>query len=390
MSEVSFNLSSEVLKWARVSMGYSIEQAAKKAGVPIEKYEDWENGEKKPTYKQLEKLAETVYKRPLAVLLLPTPPYEEPIQHDFRNLNNSEIEELSPELRLVLRKAKRYQLILEEVAESSAQPTFLEFNVNIGDDPKSSALRFRQFLGLSIEEQKSWSNDKAFNNFKAKIESVGIYIFHFKIPFKEARAFCLGGKFPIIVLNTEDSSNGRIFSLIHETCHLLFNVNGVFKDVETGTLNQEYSEIENFCNKFAASFLVPDDYFNADIEFNLLQKIAWSDDKINQLAKAYNVSNEVIARKLLMLKLISNEFFWLRKRNWDAIAKAAKLKANERLKEKDQGRAQDIKIIYEKGKPYVTSVVTAYQLGTISSSDLSNYLEAKLDHLPKLIQRISN
>src|SRR5437867_319328 len=113
--DIPFRLSSTVLEWARTSMGYTIEEAAKKAGVSNEKFEAWEKGEKIPTYKQLEILAERVYKRPLAILLLQNPPKEDPIQKDFRNLSNSEISNLSPEVRLALRKAKRYQLILQEV-----------------------------------------------------------------------------------------------------------------------------------------------------------------------------------------------------------------------------------------------------------------------------------
>jgi len=89
--DISFRLSSAVLVWARTSMGYTIEQAAKKAGVPEEKFEAWEKGEKKPTYKQLETLAERVFKRPLAILLLANPPKEDSIQKDFRNLSNAEV-----------------------------------------------------------------------------------------------------------------------------------------------------------------------------------------------------------------------------------------------------------------------------------------------------------
>src|SRR5665213_1634016 len=116
---INFNLSPSVLEWARSSMGYTIEQAAKKAGVPSDRYEAWETGKKLPTYRQLEELAENVYKRPLAILLLSKPPEEDSIQNDFRSLSNSQISDLSPELRLALRKAKRYQLILEEVVPAA-------------------------------------------------------------------------------------------------------------------------------------------------------------------------------------------------------------------------------------------------------------------------------
>lgn len=68
---------------------------------------------------------------------------------------------------------------------------------------------------------------------------------------------------------------------------------------------------------------------------------------------------------------------------------AAKIKENEKLKDNDQGINQGIKIIHDKGRPYVASVVNAYEQGLISSSDLSNYLETKFNHLPKILERLN-
>ena len=156
-----------------------------------------------------------------------------------------------------------------------------------------------------------------------------------------------------------------------------------------GVLNKEYKEIETFCNLFAASFLVPGDSFNKEIQYlNLLQNNV-SDSQIQRLANTYNVSNEVIARKLLALQLISEDFFWRKKLFGDSMAKAAKIKENEKLKDNDQGINQGIKIIHDKGRPYVASVVNAYEQGLISSSDLSNYLETTFNHLPKILERLN-
>lgn len=386
---ISFNISPKVLEWARVSMGYSLEQAAKKAGVPIDRYEAWETGQKLPTYKQLESLAENVYKRSLAILLLPEPPQEDPIQKDFRNLSNSDIQNLSPNMRLALRKAKRYQLILEEIVDLKETPKFKLFKVDQKDNAETSAQKFRDFLNLSLDEQKQWRYDDAFRHFKKKIESIGIYVFQLKLPIEEARAFCLTGEFPIVVLNTDDSKNARIFSLFHEVCHILFNTNDVFKD-KTGKLTSEYEMIENFCNQFAASLLVPIKSFQNDLKSNGFVKGKIIDSQIQSLARSYNVSNEVIARKLLLLQYISDDFFWTRKRMWDAAAKAQKQKENEKLKDNESGINQGIKIVYQKGEPYVQNVLSAYNDGKISSSDVTNYLETKLTNIPNIIARLNS
>jgi Zn-dependent peptidase ImmA (M78 family) len=385
---IPFRISPAVLEWARKSMGYSIDEAAKKSGVSSDKYKEWEKGLKQPTYRQLETLAERVFKRSLAVLFLPNPPAENSIQNDFRNLTNTEIEHLSPEVRISLRKAKRYQLILEEVlTERSHQ--YKEFSVSRTDNPLSAAEKFRNFLGLKLEEQKSWNYDSAYNNFKSKIESIGMFIFQFKMPLREARAFCLSDEIPIIVVSTEDTANGRIFSLFHEVCHIYFNVNGIFRDETSRGLTREYKEIEAFCNHFSAAFLVPDEDFLKEISDSISG--SWDSSQISRLARKYNVSNEVIARKLLGKRLLSEGDFWSMKRLWDAQAKAFKEKEKQKLKEQEtSGIAQDVKIVHEKGKPFVSSVLTAFQNGRISSADLSSYLETKLDHIPKIIQRLNS
>lgn len=210
------------------------------------------------------------------------------------------------------------------------------------------------------------------------------------MPLQEARAFCLTGDFPIIALSTEDSDNGRIFSLFHEVCHIYFNFNGLFRDTLSGTLTESYAEIERFCNEFAASFLVPDKDFQKHIGYPEYKQSTWNEFEILELAKLYSVSREVIARKLLSLELISEADLWKRKRMWDAQAKSAKEAEREKRKEKEaKGIAQENLVISEKGKSYISQVIRAYNSGAISISDVSNYLETKLDHLPKILQRLN-
>lgn len=386
---MTFHLSPAVLEWARNSMGYSIEEAAKKAGVPAQRYEAWETGKKVPTYKQLEALAEKVYKRPVAILLLSSPPIEESIQQEFRSLSNARIRDLPSEVRLALRKARRYQLILEEVSLSEEPALYSKFKLSIKDDPIEAAAAFRKQIDLTLSDQRSWKPIDAYRNFQRKIESIGIYIFKLKMPMPQVRAFCLVGKFPVIVINTDDSENGRIFSLFHEVCHILLNENDVFNDEEMIGSKTDYSKVEQFCNVFSASILVPDDAFQEDIRhFAILRPIV--EQNIKQLAKRYNVSSEVIARKMLLHKLIEEDYFWRLKRIWDAAAKAAKEKRNEVMKDSEGGIDPGIKVLFEKGRPYVSSVINAYQQGVISSADLADYLESKLNNLAKITDRLQS
>lgn len=73
-----------VLRWARESMGYAIDDVANHLNKKKETVEAWEQDETKifPTYNQLRKLAQ-FYKRPIAVFYFPKPPQEDPEERKF-------------------------------------------------------------------------------------------------------------------------------------------------------------------------------------------------------------------------------------------------------------------------------------------------------------------
>ena len=179
-------------------------------------------------------------------------------------------------------------------------------------------------------------------------------------------------------------------------CHILFNVGGVFKDQENKSLKGEYAAIEDFCNRFAASFLVPEELFKRDIEFEKQKSQEWSEKDLDKLSKLYSVSKEVILRKLVDLNLASKSFYFARKKFWDNELKNRKELIKEKQKQKmlEEGRSkgglpQDIKTVMEKGKPFISQVLQSFDKGNLTYGDISAYLEVKLDYLPKIIERIN-
>ncbi|MDB4923817.1 XRE family transcriptional regulator [Mucilaginibacter sp.] len=389
MATIPFKISPSILKWARNSIGYSIEDTAHKLSITPQRLEEWEKGLASPTYNQLENLAYKIYKRPIATFFRKEPPTEKPIEKDFRNLSSSEIMHFSSEMILVIRKAKHLQNQIKELNLNLEEPDFRKFKVSIADNPILASERFREFIGLPIEVQKKWNSSNAYDNFKKHIEKIGIYVFQIQMPFEEARGFSLTDDVPIIVLNTEDAKNGRIFSLFHEVCHILFNVGGVFRDRETNNLNAEYKAIEDFCNLFAASFLIPDKLFKIDIDYSHKKIQEWSEVDLIALSKIYNVSKEAILRKLVDLNLASKNFYFTKKRIWNAELAAHKEIQKQKNKDSGGGVPQDIKVVSEKGKLFISNVLDSYEKGNITYGQISEFLEVKLDHLPQIIQRIN-
>lgn len=99
-----------LITWARSRAGVSIADASQ----TFKKIQAWEAGLSAPTYPQLEQLADA-FKVPVAVFFFPEPPSVPNISETFRTLPDTEFEQIPSKVRLLLRKAKAFQLNLMEL-----------------------------------------------------------------------------------------------------------------------------------------------------------------------------------------------------------------------------------------------------------------------------------
>jgi Zn-dependent peptidase ImmA (M78 family)/transcriptional regulator with XRE-family HTH domain len=377
-----------VLTWARESLGLTVAEVAAKLDKDRETVQQWEHGKSSPTFAQLEKLAYSVYKRPLAVFFLPKPPKETTPKQDFRTLPDREIKNLSPELRLIIRKAKYNQLVLKQLNDGVnplESPIHKAFQLRITNNPANTANRLREYLGITKRLQQSFKNSEdAFNYYRNLLEKNGIYVFQY--PLSEARGFSLMDReFPVIVLNSKDKPNGKIFSLFHELCHILFNTGGVFRDYYTEELKQNPDRIEIFCNKFASDFLLPtEELLDEPIVLNHGEKKEWSDDQLQSVANTYKVSKEVVLRKLLEAGK-TTQTFYLKMRN---VWKEAYQKANETKKPQEGGPSFHVVNLSHLGKNFVTRVLTSYHTGKITESQVADFLGIKISKIPEYVQKV--
>src|SRR5688500_3786714 len=91
-----------LLVWARDAAGLSISDVAARIGKTPDDVRAWEAHERSPAFKQLEVLAETVYRRPVALFFPPEPPREISPDREFRTLPGFEVENLSADTRYAL------------------------------------------------------------------------------------------------------------------------------------------------------------------------------------------------------------------------------------------------------------------------------------------------
>lgn len=379
-----------ILIWARESLGLTVAEVAAKFDKDREIVQQWENGKTSPSLAQLEKLAYTIYKRPLAVFFLPEPPKESTPKQDFRTLPEQEIKNLSPELRLVIRKAKHHQLVLKQINDAKnpvTKPIHSEFQFKLTNIPLKSANRIRDYLGINKRLQQGFKNsEEAFRHYRNIIELNGVFVFQY--PLSEARGFSLMDKeFPVIVLNSGDSFNGKIFTLFHELCHILFNTGGVFRDFYTEQLKQHPNKIEIFCNQFASEVLLPGNELLSETTVLENKGKEWPDAALESIANIYKVSKEVILRKLLDLGKTTKAFYTSAGNRWNKKYQQDK----EELKKKQEGGIVPYHTVHlsRLGKNFVSQVINNYHTGKLSETQVADFLNIKINKIKEYEAKIA-
>ena len=379
-------LNPDVLRWARETSGYSIEDIACKLKKSVDAIQSWEVGEASPTYFQLENLAYKIYKRPIAIFFFPEPPNEETPKQAFRSLPEYEIANLSPRMNYLIRKAYLMQLNLEELYEgsyTSAKRIINALDFNEKSELQTMCQTIRSYFKVDLKEQKSWKDaDTAFKKWREVFEDHGINIFKesfsqrvgLKSEDSPISGFCLyHEKYPIIYVNNSKSKTRQIFTLFHELAHLLFGSGGIDtrNDEFIQNLRGEDKRVEILCNEFAGEFLVP----NTDFDIVVKSYGNLSSLKIEKLAKQYCVSREVILRKLLDRGLVSGQEYKDRVNEW---ANSSKRKSSSGGG--DYYKTQGVYL----GEKYLSLVFQRYYQKRISLDDLSNYLGIKPKNFRKM------
>lgn len=383
------SVKSEVLVWARESIGRSVREAASRLNVSEDLVRGWESGENDPRLTQIKTLA-TYYKRPLAAFFLPEPPEESPLPRDFRTLPGEDALPLSSKTRLALRRARRLQSLTKEMREEGTSEVADGIGrARLSDDPETLATKVREHFGVTQRTRLAWKKDgDALNQWKGHVESQGALVLQLTWPLEEARAFSItDGDIPVIVLNTKDSIRARIFSLFHEFCHLLLNEGGLCDPVRgmswasshASARSGDIRSTEMFCNRFAGAVLVPrDDLLGHDRVRRAGRPNEWSDGTLGKLANEFKVSREVVLRRLLIFEQATRRFYQRRHDEWEAEARE--------VQERRRGGRRDPprECIQRNGTPFTSLVLDSYRNDRITCSDVADYLNIRLKHLPKV------
>jgi Zn-dependent peptidase ImmA (M78 family) len=374
-----------MLVWARETASLSQEETAHALAVPVERIQEWERGGDSPTVNQLRRLAER-YKRPLSVFYLPEPPQGFQALRDFRRLPGVAERRFSPQLAYEVRAAYERRLVAIEVLSDIGEeaPQF-GIQARQQDDPEAVAARLRERLGVTLAQQVRWNDH--FRAWRDAVEAAGVLVFalsgaHHQVELEEMRGFAIAEQpLPVVAVNGQDRSPGRVFTLLHELAHVALGQSAIENDIEAGdTLSPLDRAVERFCNRVAAAALMPRDDLIAEpiVVAKQRQRTPWSNEQIIALARRYGVSREALLLRLVELGRADAAFYQAMR--------------HEYAREREQIEQPEVtgfapyryQVLTHLGRGFARLVLQGYHSNRLTLSTASGYLGVQAKYVPSI------
>lgn len=286
----------EILAWAIARAGNNVKAYLR----DHPDVDAWFKMEKRPTEKQLEDFANKVH-IPYGFLFLSQPPREEVPIPMFRgnagdgrfNLNVYDT---------ILSLQRRQEWLSDYLTENDYDVCKCVGVISLQSSISETVRILHQLLHLN----EDWAFGRrdpadAVNYLTERIEELGIAVSfnsgvennnRREIPVEECRGFALvNHTAPFIFINNKDSKTAQLFTLIHETTHILLGISAGFG----GDMDNIHDASERYCDKVAATFLMPE----------TLVGVVWQG--IPKTSRRFKVSEIAMARRAYELRLISRE-----------------------------------------------------------------------------------
>ena len=296
--------------------------AIERAGLTVDGYieshpkvalSDWMQGSKQPTTKQLEDFAKSV-NVPFGFLFLNNVPIENVPFPVFRGnagrYNHFDLNVYDTVNAII----QRQDWLEDYIKENDIETCKFVGCATLATPIAEAVANLRRILNLHSRWAFEMPNTSiAVNKLTENLEYAGVFVAyngvvgnntHRVLKVSECRGFALVNKTaPYIFVNSADAPAAQLFTLIHETAHLMLGVSA--GHAETNTLCTDNDE--NWCDRVAAEFLVP----AAEL------RVLWNRN-LKDACKKFKVSELVIARRAHNIGLMSDEEyhdFWLEYNN---------------------------------------------------------------------------
>lgn len=402
-------LNATILKWARREAGLTLEDAAKRAGItsprrrkgderavtPSERLKAWEEGEEVPSLAQLEAVA-AAYRRPLTTFFLASPPVKQTNLADFRTIASHAAAQDSPEFAAFKRRLEARHAELREILILEGQQKLVFVGSGQGiTSPQPLIKLLRHALNFQFDEQKKLDDgDHVLRVLRERAQQLGVFVLiegdlgshHTAIAADEFRGIAIADSIaPLVVINANDTKAARLFTLIHELTHIWLGESGIsnLNVFEKTKACQANKQTEKLCNLVAAEFLVPESALN-DAMRSAKRDDAW--DIVDDLAKDFKVSRDVIARRLLDCNYITSSNYEAIANRLHAIWRSIKIKQ----KASGSGPSRNTLDRFRLGERMLNTVTSAAFDGKISLQEAARILRVPVSRFDKVLYATHN
>lgn len=310
-----------MLKWVRVDLGFSLEQAAEFLKIAPQRLKKFENGEIKPTRKQLFDFANK-YGTSIISFYLGRPPSKGIIDKiayfrmPHHGVNDNEL----ALTKLFVKDILVRQAILKDLLEDLDEAIPLNFArlISIDDSIGNAAAKVMNRFGfddLFAAPNKRKGSNILFQNIRRRCEAEGIFVL--MAGYHEMRNTHLQNHVfrgvsladdiaPIIIINSKESDRARSFTLLHELIHICIGSIGVSRNPSEIDLGASEMKVEQFCNDVASEILFP---ATAIDELGKFADIEDAEIAIREIADMWVVSEFLVAYRLYRVKKVSASCF---------------------------------------------------------------------------------
>ena len=349
-----------VIRWAREQAGIPLAEAREAFG----DIERWESGSSRPSYCEIEQLADQ-YKVPIAVFFFPEPPDLPPISKSLRILPAGRFRRLPSKARLLIRRAAAFQLDIEELYQAQRtkrRSMLLDLSFRKDMPIHQMARVVRDYLGVSIEDQVRWKDSlHALREWRSACFRSGVFVIKDYISESGFNGFCLYDRLhPLIYVNSNSTYECQIHTLFDALTHLLFGT------CENDFGNSEY--VDGRCLDFACEALAPSREFE-----NYLSGRQATEEAATELASRFHVSPQLIFGRFRDRNLIS-----------EATYRSAITKWNSQQRIEQEPSELCKRTISFFGHDFVALVLNRHYADLISEEQLADFLGIRARDLDAL------
>lgn len=304
-------VNAEVLSWALRRTRLPRAEVAKRAKVNEEQLRAWEEEEGEyPPFKKARDLAR-ILQLPFGYFFLPAPPAEDLPLPDFRRLGRDY--RPSPEFIQLLNDVLVRQDWYRDHLKDLGRPSKLRFvgAFNVQDKVSDVAADIRNTLKITRELRttvSSWS--EYLSTLVRSAEEAGVLVMrssvvgnstNLSLNTREVQGFAIADSMaPLVFVNSGDFKAAQLFTFAHELAHIWIGQSAIANPDETAP---DTNRVEGFCNRVAASVLLPASEFLA----------AWDqtrpDVRAAVLPRRFWVSSLVVLRRAHELGRLSASDF---------------------------------------------------------------------------------